>query len=100
MTIYLDSDFKCSTTSPSGAGLAVKTDIFAGKCKEYIEGYRFVPSGKTWTWEDGAEFTGEMITPWRDIHQYDAIQRRYNQTLLAQYEQALTSIEQAVEATS
>lgn len=96
MTIYLDSDFKCSTTSPSGAGLAVKTDIFAGKCKEYIEGYRFVPSGKTWTWEDGVEFSGEMIAPWKDYNELDAAQREYERQQLAQYESALSEIETAL----
>lgn len=45
---------------------AVETDFFDGKCKSYIEGYRFVPAGQTWTREDGQVFTGEMIAPWRD----------------------------------
>lgn len=106
MTIYLDSDFKCSTTSPSGAGLAVKTDIFAGKCKEYIEGYRFVPAGQTWTREDGEVFTGEMVSPWQPWEQLDAIQREYEReqysTLRSQnaeYEAALTAIEAALEVT-
>ena len=95
MTVYLDSDFKCSTTSPSGAGLAVETDIFAGKCKEYIEGYRFVPAGQTWTRDDGVEFAGEMISPWRPWAELDAAQREYERQQLAQYESALSEIEAA-----
>ena len=96
MTVYLDSDFKCSTTSPSGAGLAVETDIFAGKCKEYIEGYRFVPAGQTWTREDGEVFEGCMVAPWVDWATLDAAQREYERQQLAQYESALSEIEAAL----
>ena len=64
-TIYIDSDYKCHT-SP-GVGLtAVETDAFEDKCSRYIQGYRFVPAGESWTREDGHTFTGEMIAPWRD----------------------------------
>ena len=65
MTIYIDRDFKCYTESAAGR-TAVETDAFDGKCRQYIEGYRFVPSGQNWTREDGAVFRGEMIAPWRD----------------------------------
>ena len=65
MTIYIDRDFKCHTESAAGR-TAVETDAFAGKCRQYIEGYRFVPAGETWTREDGQVFRGEMIAPWRD----------------------------------
>ena len=65
MTIYIDSDFKCYT-SPGEGLTAVQTDAFDGKCRQYIEGYRFVPVGKRSTREDGQVFTGEMVAPWRD----------------------------------
>ena len=65
MTIYIDRDFKCHTESAAGR-TAIETDAFAGKCRQYIEGYRFVPSGESWTREDGQVFRGEMIAPWRD----------------------------------
>ena len=96
MTIYLDSDFRCSTTSLSGTELAVETDIFIGKCKEYIEGYRFVPAGQTWTRDDGVEFAGEMISPWRPWAELDAAQREYERQQIAQYESALSEIETAL----
>lgn len=64
MTIYIDRDYKCHV-SPSDGLTAVETDAFDGKCRQLIEGYRFVPSGKTWTREDGEVFTGEMVAPWR-----------------------------------
>ena len=65
MTIYIDNDYKCHT-SPGNGLTAVETDAFDGKCRQYIEGYRFVPGGKIWTREDGQVFRGEMVAPWRD----------------------------------
>ena len=64
-TIYIDNDNKCYTTAAEGRR-AVETDFFDGKCKQFIEGYRFVPAGESWTREDGAVFTGEMVSPWRE----------------------------------
>ena len=64
MIIYIDSDYKCHTSSGDGF-TPVETDAFDGKCRQYIEGYRFVPAGETWTREDGEVFHGEMIAPWR-----------------------------------
>ena len=65
MTIYIDSDYKCHTSSGDGF-TPVETDAFDGKCRQFIEGYRFVPSGAIWTREDGQVFHGEMVAPWRD----------------------------------
>ena len=65
MTVYIDSDYKCHT-SPADGLTAVETDFFDGKCRQYIEGYRFVPAGKIWTREDGQVFIGGMVSPWRD----------------------------------
>lgn len=64
MTIYIDSDYKCHT-SPGEGLTAVETDAFDGKCRQYIEGYRFVQPGESWVREDGEVFTGEMVAPWR-----------------------------------
>ena len=65
MIIYIDNDYKCHTSQ--GEGLtAVETDTFDGKCRQYIEGYRFVPAGHSWTREDGQVFRGEMAAPWRN----------------------------------
>ena len=65
MTIYIDSDYKCYV-SPGEGVTAVETNAFDGKCRQFIEGYRFVPAGQSWTREDGQVFTGEMVAPWRD----------------------------------
>ena len=64
MTVYIDSDYKCHT-SPGDGLTAVETDFFDGKCRQFIEGYRFVPAGEIWTREDGQVFIGGMVSPWR-----------------------------------
>ena len=64
MTIYIDNDYKCHT-SPGNGLTAVETNAFDGKCRQYIEGYRFVPSGETLIREDGQVFSGGMVAPWR-----------------------------------
>lgn len=94
-TIYIDNDYKCHVTD-DGTMTAVETVAFDGKCTEYIEGYRFVPTGQTWTRSDGVEFTGEMISPWRLWAELDAMQREYERQQLVQYESALSEIEIAL----
>ena len=64
MTIYIDREYKCHT-SPAYGLTAVEADAFDGKCRQFIEGYRFVPSGETWIREDGQVFIGGMVAPWR-----------------------------------
>ena len=98
--IYIDSDYKCHTTNPDGLYPAVETDFFAGKCDTYIEGYRFIPAGESWTRSDGAVFSGAMLAPWKDWRELDAAQRAYERELLAQYEQALSEIEAALGVTA
>ena len=94
-TIYLDSDFKCHI-SGDNTMTAVETATFDGKCDAYIEGYRFIPSGKTWVREDGVEFAGEMIAPWKPWTELDAAQREYERQLILEYEAALSEIETAL----
>lgn len=87
-TIYIDSDFKCHTSKPDGTYTAVDTDAFDGKCRQYIEGYRFVPAGQTWTREDGQVFTGEMIAPWRDYAILEELQSIYDEEQAKQADMA------------
>ena len=88
MTIYIDTDYKCHVNPAEGLA-PVETDFFDGKCDAYIEGFRFVPSGESWTREDGVVFHGEMIAPWKHSDELDVAQRQYEQTLLADYKAAL-----------
>ena len=97
MTIYIDSDYRCHTFPADGL-TAVETDAFNGKCKQFIEGYRFVPAGCTWVRKDGVEFTGEMVAPFRDYSILEELQSVYDeqQQTINEYEAALSEIEQAL----
>lgn len=81
MTIYLDADFRCHTTDTGGLS-PVETAAFDGKCSRYIEGYRFVPAGESWTREDGQIFAGEMIAPAEDIRILEAAQAAYEEAMV------------------
>lgn len=85
-TIYIDSNFKCHVTD-DGTMTAVETDFFDGKCDTFIEGYRFIPAGESWTREDGKVFRGEMITPWKSYSELDAAQREYERQMLAELQE-------------
>ncbi len=87
-TIYLDSDFKCHAAAAAGR-TAVETEAFDGKCDAYIEGYRFVPAGQTWTRADGVQFAGEMLAPWKP---HDALRRAQNEYEKQQYEDAIDEL--------
>ena len=77
-TIYLDSDFRCHLTD-TGSMQAVETDVFDGKCDKYIEGYRFVPEGQTWTRDDGVQFAGPMVSPHKNYDILAAYQEQYQE---------------------
>lgn len=85
MKIYIDDEFKCHTQAADGL-TAVETAFFDGMCAAYIEGYRFVPAGKTWTAADGTVYSGEMITPWKPWAELDAAQRAYERERAAELE--------------
>ena len=87
MTIYIDSDYKCYVSAAEGRR-AIETDAFNGKCPEWIESYRLVPAGETWTREDGEVFTN-MVSPWKDLGEAYAAQTAYlEQQLTASQAQA------------
>lgn len=81
MNIFLDGEFKCHTTNPYGTFREVETDFFDGKCTDFIVGYRFIPSGESWTREDGVVFHGKMVAPWKPYSELDAAQRQYEREL-------------------
>lgn len=96
-TIYIDSEFKCHV-SDDGAMRSVETNVFDGKCDAFIEGYRFIPVGESWTRSDGVTFTGEMVAPWMDYAELDAAQRVYEKDLLAEYEALIDELYSEVTA--
>lgn len=88
MKIYIDDEFKCHAASDN-AMTQINTEFFDGKCDAFIEGYRFVPAGESWTREDGVVFRGEMIAPWKPYSELDAAQREYEREQLADMRAAL-----------
>lgn len=93
-TIYIDSELKCHI-SDDGTMTAIETDAFNGKCDAFIEGYRLVPDGESWTREDGEVFAGEMIAPWKDYNLLAAYQEQYEATMAeleAAYQEGVNSI--------
>lgn len=95
-TIYIDSDFKCHVTD-DGTMVAIETDFFDGKCDAFIEGYRYIPEGESWTREDGTVFQGEMISPWKPYAELIAAQAEYerNRDTIEQLQAAVVDAEEA-----
>lgn len=93
MKIYIDNEYKCHISN-DGNMREFDLPFFDGKCAEFIEGYRYVPSGRDVdTWGRSA-FSGEMISPWKLYTQLYKVQIEYE---VAQYEAALSEIETALE---
>lgn len=105
MKIYIDNDYKCHVSN-DGSMRDFDVPFFDGKCAEFVEGYRYVPSEETWTRKDGQTFKGEMIAPCRDYSQISEIQsavdraQTQSKQTITEYEQALTEIEKALGVTS
>lgn len=78
MTVYIDSEFLCHTEDAEGR-TAVEADFFDGKCRTFIEGYRLIPFGETWTREDGEVFKGQMICPATSYSNLVEAQRNYEE---------------------
>ena len=93
MIIYIDNYYKCHL-SDDGTRRAFELPFFDSKCAEFIEGYRYVPAGETWTRSDGQTFTGEMITPWRDYSSLAAIQAAVDRTQAQADEEIAALIEE------
>jgi len=87
-TVYVDKAYKCHTEN-DGTMREVQTTFFEGKCKAFIEGYRFVPGGESWTREDGEVFTGVMVSAWKPFEELDQAQREYEHEQLADMRNAL-----------
>ena len=83
--IYIDSEFKCHISN-DGTLTAIENNFFNGKCQTFIEGYRFIPAGESWTRSDGVVFTGEMIAPWKNYNELDIVQREYEREKLIKLE--------------
>ncbi len=76
MIIYLDSDFRCHLKN-DGTMATVETDAFNGMADAYIEGFRYVPGGQTWTRPDGVIFQGLMISAAENYNSLIKTQEQY-----------------------
>lgn len=98
MRIYLDSDFRCHLSDGGGMRM-IETDVFDGKCAAYIEGYRFVPAGESWTRSDGAVFFGEMVAPAESSSALDRAQAQHEADEAARFSELGIPQEQDFTAT-
>ena len=78
-TIYLNEKFECSTYEKADTLMSAETDFFDGKCNAYIEGYRYIPEGYTWTRKDGTVFEGEMVAPFKESAYLEAVQTAFEE---------------------
>lgn len=98
MKVYIDSEFKCHV-SPGEGLREVEVSFFDNKCNEFVEGYRYIPSGSVWIREDGVEFAGEMISPWKDYNELAMAQLDYlteKMTEAPSTDEITTAIEEGV----
>lgn len=86
---YIDNDYKCHTSNPSGEYRTIEKDIFPGKCDAYIEGMMYIPPDERWESERGVMYNGEQHFPWTNIDALNDAQREYEQEKLADAENAL-----------
>ncbi|MBQ9687171.1 MAG: hypothetical protein IJV41_11630 [Oscillospiraceae bacterium] len=93
MKIYLDSDYRCHLTD-DGTRRAIETDVFDGKCRAFIEGFRFVPDGERWTRSDGVVFHGTMIAPAEDYSALARAQAQFEEDEAAHLEELAALIEE------
>lgn len=103
MKIYIDINdgFKCYPTDTGGL-LEYEEPFFDGKCSEFIKSYRCKPVGYRWVSGNG-EFTRadcKLLAPWKDLGSAYAAQAAHVTAQNAQYEAALTAIENALEVTT
>lgn len=96
MIVYIDTDFKCYA-NPAENLTEVESDFFNGKCASLIECYRFIPEGSTWTREDGAVFSGEMISPYKDIRVAQFEQQAY-ENFMANINEYISAYNEGVES--
>lgn len=103
MKIYIDINdgFKCYTTDTGGL-LEYEESFFDGKCPEFIRSYRYKPVGYRWVSENGEFFRADckLLAPWKDLSEAYVAQAAYVTAQNAQYEAALTAIENALEVTT
>ena len=97
MVVYIDSEYRCYIENDNTM-FEIQTSFFDGKCNTFIEGYRFIPEGHSWTREDGKVFEGEMVAPWKPYDELDQAQREYEKELYEQQKLLINELEQQAQA--
>lgn len=93
-TIYLDKEFRCYAKENSNTIQSVETNFFDNKCAAFIEGYRYIPSGQSWTRNDGEVFNGEMVSPIKDYSIIESVQKLYDEVDISEKENRIASLEE------
>lgn len=89
MKVYVDKKTFMCFTEPGEDREEYEIPVFDGKCKEFVEGHRYVPEEMEWIREDGEVFIGEMLTYGKDSVEVDLAQAEYERHRLADAENAL-----------
>lgn len=95
MVLYLDDQRRVHVRQNEAGMLAPWEDaagFFTGKCQAFVEGYRVVPEGQTWTRVDGAVFSGLMIAPAADPGLLSAAQAQADGETIAQLDAAVVDL--------
>ncbi len=82
MKIYIDTEYKCHPEN-DGTMREIESDFFDGKCDLFIEGYRFVPIGESYTLPDGRTVDGEYIGAFVPYQSLEYAQKAYEQVIEA-----------------
>lgn len=90
--VYIDSEYRCHASNSDGTLREIEMSHFDGKCDAFIEGYRFIPAGESWTRSDGIVFQGEMIAPCKPYSELDDAQYKYELEQISEYSDALSEI--------
>lgn len=80
MKIYIDNDCVCHTVN-DGTFRPFDVPFFDGKCRAFVEGYRYVPDGEKWVRSDGVEAMGEMIVPYQPYEGLAEAQKAYEEAM-------------------
>lgn len=93
MLIYLDSENKCHIEKTEGFQEVLAPEIFKGKCRTFIEGFKYFPIG-TINY-NGETYGNGNYYPWRALALLNEFQAQYEAQLAATeaaYEEGVNSI--------
>lgn len=79
MKFYIDNDYKCYQILIGGREF--ESNFFDGKCKKYIEGFRYIPLGESYTDDQGFIYNGEQYCAWKDYELLEEFQSQYEEML-------------------